>query len=387
MSWRGNTNNPVPNSEQESINRGEEKVHNNRAHQVKRESDEQKNITIKLIDIDSTIIDFLESLKIEVTDEGNRIKVPLFYASPEKWKSIQKDGIIRDYNGKMILPAVVLKRTTSEKDSSMVTFNRYLRYPILKKYSTKNKYTQFSVLQGQNVPINDLYEVVMPDHMIFTYHFIIWTEYVEQMNEIVERVNFETEDYWGKEKGFKFRTRIDSFTHNIELQVDQDRIVKTEFDLVVYGYLLPDILDGHRPTTIKSITPKKVIVTNEVVSTGFDLNADSNKENAEKWRSKYYHNLKEGEEPEPPPYVFNTDIGDATVIKPLSPHEVQELVIAIQTVTVDIGVVWHLPAPTKSSDPGQNGWQSYDNNYYYLYVNGLWKRVPLALFSNFGGIF
>ena len=308
MAWRGDPNNPVPNFVQQPPSQSEKKAAVNRAAQTRRDTDTQKDVSIRLMDIDTAIMKQLERFQLNVVDDGNRIKVPVFYASPEKWKSIQKDGYMRDYNGKLLLPAIVLQRTTSDKDPSLLMFNRYLKYPVMKMYSEKNRYTPFNVLIGKNVPVNEVFDVVMPDHMVFTYHFIIWTEYVEQMNTLVERLNFETDDYWGDAKGYRFRTNIESFSHTIELQVDQDRMVKTEFDLVVHGYLLPDAnygLDGSKPTTQKWLTPKKIVMGQEVVATDFDL--ASMDENREKWRKQEYPNLQKDVVIPPPPVVVETN--------------------------------------------------------------------------------
>ena len=219
-------------------------------------------------------------------------------------ESIQSDGAMRDFNGKLILPAIAFQRVTSEKDQAMMMFNRYLTYPVMRQYSEKNRYTKFSLLMGNNSPVHEVYDVVMPDHMVFTYHFIVWTEYVEQMNTIVERINFETDDYWGELRGLRFRTKIDSFSHTIELQVDQDRMVKTEFDLIVNGYLLNDVIDkfqGDKNTTQKWFTPKKIIIGVETVSSGFDM--ESLDKNSKKWRNQNYPNLQKDIPIIPPPIV------------------------------------------------------------------------------------
>jgi hypothetical protein len=224
MAWQGDKSNPVPNigNVKSDISQKiaqdsdvlSEKLHDvNRAKQVRRDTDKQKDNTVKLIDIDNAIMRQLDKFQLTVAGTGRQIKVPVYYATPEKWKSIQYDGIIRDYNGKIILPALVFQRVTSAKDDAMMMFNRYLNYPVMRIYSEKNRYTRFAALAGQNVPVHEVYDIIMPDHMVFTYHFIIWTEYVEQMNTIVERLNFETEDYWGDLRGLRFRTRIDSFSH------------------------------------------------------------------------------------------------------------------------------------------------------------------------------
>jgi len=316
MAWKGNPDNPVPNIGnvksdlshkvvQESSALSEKNIVINRAEEVRRDTDKQKNITIKLIDIDTAIMRQLEKFQLFVIDDGNKILVPLFYSSPEKWKSIQKDGIIRDYNGKLILPALAFQRITSEKDQAMMMFNRYLTYPVLRQYSEKNRYTRFNTLVGKNVPVHEVYDIVMPDHMVFTYHFIIWTEYIEQMNPLVERINFETEDYWGEPRHFRFRTKIDTFSHTVELQVNQDRMVKTEFDMLVHGYLLPDLnyslMSGNNNTTTKHFTPKKVVFRTEIVKTSFEF---PEKTDREKWRNPNYPNLPKDEVIEPPPAVL-----------------------------------------------------------------------------------
>ena len=136
--WKGNPANPVPNFVQKSKLLSEKKVSVNRAYQTRRDTDTQKDVTVKLIDVDTAIMKQLERFQLNVIDEGNRIKVPVFYASPEKWKSIQKDGFLRDYNGKIQLPVVVFQRTTSDKDQALLMFNRYLKYPVMKMYSEKN---------------------------------------------------------------------------------------------------------------------------------------------------------------------------------------------------------------------------------------------------------
>jgi len=324
MAWTGDKSNPVPNIGnvksdlsqaivQNSSNLSDKKIEIKRSDQVRRDTDTQKNNTVSFKDIDTAIMHQLDKFQLTITDDGNQIKVPTYYASPEKWKSIQLDGTLRDYNGKLILPAVVFQRTTSETDQAMMMFNRYLTYPVIRRNSSKNRYTKFSILMGQNAPVNEVYDVVMPKHMVFTYHFIVWTEYIEQMNSLIERFNFETADYWGDLRGLRFRTKIESFTHTVELQVDQDRMVKTEFDLIVNGYLLPDIIEkmkGREETTRKWFTPKKVIMGVEVVATDFNFNNMDN--NLEKWRSQNYPNLQKSDIIQPPPISISNIIQDSS---------------------------------------------------------------------------
>ena len=40
-----------------------------------------------------------------------------------------------------------------------------------------------------------------------SYEVIIWTDFTEHMNKIVEAFQYATDEYWGDKSGFKFRTK------------------------------------------------------------------------------------------------------------------------------------------------------------------------------------
>ena len=63
------------------------------------------------------------------------------------------------------------------------------------------------------------------------------TEYVQQMNTLVEIVNWASNDYWGDPGRLKFRASVDSFTNNVETPSDDDRVVTTTFSLTINAYL------------------------------------------------------------------------------------------------------------------------------------------------------
>jgi hypothetical protein len=198
------------------------------------------------------------------------VNVPINYASPERWKAIRKDGYIRDKNGKVQTPAIAFRRTTMQRNDQLLTLNRYLQYPVVKKYSEKNKYDKFSMLSGFK-KTQEVYSVAMPDHIIINYDFIVWTELVEQGNAIVEAINFSTEDYWGDKNKFKFRTSISDYNFETTVEAEQDRIVKTTFTLMVYAYLLPEKYENYKSTVQKAFTPRKIIFDTEMVGSLEDM--------------------------------------------------------------------------------------------------------------------
>ena len=231
----------------------------NRAYDVRRDTDKEKNFSVTLIDIDTAILTHLDTvISPTIIDAGRQIKVPINYASGEKWKSIQQDGVIRDHNGKIQTPVIAFRRSTMQRNDNLITLNRYLQYPAIKHFSEKNKYDRFSAMSGF-MPVKEIYSVAMPDHVIINYEFIIWTELIEQGNAVVEAINFATEDYWGDKNRFKFRTSISDYNFETTNDAGQDRIVRSTFSMMVNAYLLPDKFENYKSVVQKAFTPRKVV--------------------------------------------------------------------------------------------------------------------------------
>ena len=79
------TNKPLPRKKR-VINRGT---------LLARTENDVKNPSVTLMDIDGAILHYFEKvIKPSVEDNGENVKVPVIYASPERWKSIQRDGFM-----------------------------------------------------------------------------------------------------------------------------------------------------------------------------------------------------------------------------------------------------------------------------------------------------
>ena len=89
------------------------------------------------------------------------------------------------------------------------------------------------------------------------------------MNKIVEAFQYATDEYWGDKGGFKFRVRIDNFDNQTEVGEGTQRIVRTNFTMMVNAYLLPEKFDNES-THKKVVGPKKVIFGTETDLTGLD---------------------------------------------------------------------------------------------------------------------
>jgi len=227
-------------------------------------------VAVSLYTVDNAILKYLQSkIAPVVTQDGKQIKVPIIYGNPERWKSVQKDGAIRDKNGKLILPIMMIRRTGMKKNSINNPTNKYQRYTYKSGWNARNVYDRFTVLNGIT-PSQIYHSSMVPDFYDITYDAMIWTEYMEQMNKLVENISFESNEYWGEDNNYKFISRIDSFEQTTDLPNNNDRIVRSKFSIEVKAYILPETAlnrDGNRGMTTKlEYSPKKVVFNTELVT-------------------------------------------------------------------------------------------------------------------------
>ena len=237
----------------------------NRADEIALPKGEQ--FSVSLYDVDLAIMEYMRDVVLPELDEnGNKIKVPVVYGNPERWKSARKDGVLRDVRGKIQLPLLMYKRNSIERDAASNSMNRYLSYPTYQKYNTKQKYDKFSLMNGVQ-PNAQNYNITMPDYVSITYEVMVWTNFTEHMNKIVESFQYATDEYWGDKDKFKFRTRIDSFDNQSEVGQGSERIIRTTFNMVTNAYLLPEQFNKKKTNDL-SFGPKKVIIGMETDLTG-----------------------------------------------------------------------------------------------------------------------
>ena len=242
----------------------------NRGYQYSRsKKDKVKNISVTLKDIDSAVIYYLENvIRPSVEDNGENVKVPIVYGSMERWKSIKRDGFLRDKKGKTITPLIMFKRNTIDVNKNMPidkldANNPHMFYTFEKKFSKNNIYDRLDAQIGV-ISQRQYYNVSMPDYVTLNYSFTIWTSYIKQMNGIIEKLNYSDGAYWGDPEKMRFRSIIDSFDDATEIG-DTERLVRTNFNLTIMGYLLSEKDNDNKPTTNKFVTPQKVTFGESIV--------------------------------------------------------------------------------------------------------------------------
>ena len=220
----------------------------NRGEQRSVKKDDVKKFSIGLRDIDETIVYYFNNIiRPSVFQNGSTKNVPIIYGSPERWAAVQKDGFYRDKNGKIQAPLIMYKRDSIEKNRSLgnkLDANNPINYGIFKKkFSKKNVYDRFNIVNNRD-PVDEYYGVIIPDYVNLSYSCIVFTDYIEQMNKIVESINFASDAYWGNPEKFSFRAMIDNYTTATELNQGQDRKVKTEFTINMLGHIVPDTINS-----------------------------------------------------------------------------------------------------------------------------------------------
>ena len=165
------------------------------------------------------------------------------------------------------MPIIMFKRDNIEKDRTVANKldanNPHNISVQRKKYSSRDSYSNFNVLN--NVipePVN--YAVVVPDYLTVTYSCAINTYYMDQLNKIVEAIEYASDSYWGDPQRFQFRAMIDSFAIKTELADKEERTVSSTFNIKLRGYIIPDVPQKDL-TALKKLPTKTSIKINEQI--------------------------------------------------------------------------------------------------------------------------
>jgi len=249
----------------------------NRADQVRRDNDTIKTPKCTIEDVDWAMMSYIRDIiKPFVVENGQKIDVPVMYANGEKWAQVQSRGYMRDRKGKIMTPIISIRRgSISERDSlkTLGVNKDPLGNTLLlqNKHTTVNRYDRFSVLQNSpKKKLNEYYVTAIPEFIDVSYEILLWTEYTEQMNSVVEQIMPQNGFAWGTT--WKFPTFISDYTFETTNASGEDRIVRCTLPITTKACLLmPDEL---RESTIqKAYSIKRVTFKSETES--FSTNVSS----------------------------------------------------------------------------------------------------------------
>jgi len=228
-----------------------------------------KGFSIGLKEIDTAVIKHIRNImKPKVKEQNEIISVPVLYGNEERWKSIKTRGVLRDKNGSLILPMIVIKRTSVGFDDAMpMSFDNDVQGKYISVvrsnsgWSKNNRYDRFAVLTGQK-PVEEFVKTGMPDFVTCNYSIVMMTSFIEQMNDLNSLWMEHLETYFGDQTSYRFLSALDGdITNEIEMESQGERMIKNEFSMTIKGYMIPEFTDnifGKTAELGRAYKPKKV---------------------------------------------------------------------------------------------------------------------------------
>ncbi len=257
----------------------------------------------------------------EMGNVANR-RVPVIFAASEKWALAKKNKPLRDKNGTLILPLIMVVRTAVKQDVEDITgrgINQQTGEIVIRRRldvtdrGYQNLINRQMVKHQQNVAVtpevgdegqlttlrsigdleqddivrqggllapnrrNNVYEtIVIPSPQFFTatYEVTFWAQYTIQMVQMIEHLiaSFLPQGQSWKletEKGYWYVASVDGNVYTSETNVDdmsaEERMIKYKFNINVPGYIVATSTPG-TPVPIKRYISQP--------SVSFDVGAD-----------------------------------------------------------------------------------------------------------------
>lgn len=252
----------------------------NRSEQVRRDDDIIRTAKRTLYDIDYAIKWYIENeIRPQIVDQERNLPVPVIFANGEKWDNVRRLGYIRDEKGMLQSPVIMLKRNSVvERDSVRgLDVNHVLpeNVRIYKtKYNERNRYQDdlFPIPINQPQPSEKVYVADIPKYVNIEYEMMLWCDFTEQMNNLVDQILPYSRFAWGNEAN-RFSTSLGQVSFETVNTVGEDRLVRATIPLTVLGTLLSE-QEVRRSTLRKAYSVKKVTFEN-IINIGDDLFAST----------------------------------------------------------------------------------------------------------------
>ena len=228
-----------------------------------------KGFSIGLKEIDTAVIKHVQNImKPKIKEQNEIISVPVLYGNEERWKSIKARGTLRDKNGVIILPIIVIKRTSlAMNDQLPFSFDNDVKGKFINVvrsssgWSKNNRYDRFAVLTGQQ-PVQEFVKTGMPDFVICSYSVVMMTSFIEQMNDLNNLWIEHLETYFGDQTSYRFLSSLSGdISNEVEMESQGERMIRNELTIEIKGYMIPEFTDtvfGKTAEMSRAYTPKKV---------------------------------------------------------------------------------------------------------------------------------
>lgn len=249
-----------------------------------------------LENIDFAVYDFFEeNLDISANTNQGFKKVPIFWVTPER-SFARKLRDLRDDNGMVIYPLMTIERKSMNKDRAkrgkyyaaldrirsfnhgQVTIARRLNQEETNKFATATAYRKSKLDDPNMKRVNKkvVYETITipyPAYVDMAYEMTIYTEYQQQMNDILTAVVDGTNpsNYFVMQRnGHSYEAFVQpdfAFDNTATLQ-EEARVYKTTITTNVLGYTIGSGINDDMPKIIKKQNFVEVRIGRERVILG-----------------------------------------------------------------------------------------------------------------------
>jgi hypothetical protein len=235
-----------------------------RSEQTRRDDDVIRTAKRTIYDIDYAMKWFIDNeIRPQITADEQLVSVPVIFANGEKWDNVRRLGYMRDEKGMLQSPAILLKRSSvAERDAvKTLDVNRPQSDNVRvykTKYNERNRYSDTLYPVPTNKPLEEqkIYIVDIPKYVTVEYELLLWCDFTEQINELIDQILPYGRFAWGNDEN-KFTTTIGSISFETVNTVGEDRLVRATIPLTVLGTLLSE-QEARRSTLRKMYSVKKV---------------------------------------------------------------------------------------------------------------------------------
>ena len=242
--------------------------------------------------IDYAIYNWLnEELDLHTTTNEGFKKVPVIWATAERAVQSREDHKLRDRDGTLILPRIVIDRTNVVKDPTRkgtawgnvprlldpkggsITIARTINQEKTSNYANADSKRLAGGVSGnkqENFPKRDafgriipnkkiVYQTIsmpMPVYLDITYSIMLKTEYQQQMNDLITPFMTRTDGinyFLAKHEGHSFESFIQgdlSLDNNIASMETEHRKYESKIDIRTLGYIIGEGKNQEQPKVV-----------------------------------------------------------------------------------------------------------------------------------------
>lgn len=213
---------------------------------------------------------------------GTKKRVPVIFATGERFALLRRKKPIHDVHGALILPLISITRSSIDNNPQKgIANNQMFPHVVTRRLSKKDlEYRQLNNHEGLNningedgtnetdisleynidKNIIETIEIPAPKYFSATYEITIWSSFTQQINKLIETImssytlNPGQQFRLDTEKGYWFTGSLDSSINqdtNYADYSDAERYVKYNLTLNTTGYIIAPNIEGGK-TALRS---------------------------------------------------------------------------------------------------------------------------------------